>query len=72
MNQVKKARINDANQMHKLINDFAQKGEMLPRALSEIYENVRDFFVVRDGEQAIACAALHLYWADLAELRTLA
>ena len=42
---------------------------MLPRALSEIYENMRDFFVVRDGDKVIACAALHIYWSDLAEVR---
>jgi amino-acid N-acetyltransferase len=45
---------------------------MLPRALSEIYENIRDFFVIRDGEKVIACVALHVYWSDLAEVRGLA
>ncbi len=69
--KVEKARISDVPQMHKLINYFAEKGDMLPRALSEIYENIRDFFVVRDGEQLIACVSLHVYWDDLAELRTL-
>ena len=37
-----KARITDATQMHKLINSFADRGLMLPRSLSEIYENIRD------------------------------
>ncbi len=69
---VEKARIGDAPQIHKLANYFAQKGVMLPRALSEIYENIRDFFVIRDGERVIACAALHVYWSDLAELRGVA
>ncbi len=58
--------------MHKLINDFADKGEMLARPLSEIYENIRDFFVVREGERVIACAALHVNWADLAEIKSVA
>src|SRR5512137_2652179 len=69
---VEKARIGDAPQIHKLANYFAQKGVMLPRALSEIYENIRDFFVIRDGERVVACAALHVYWSDLAELRGVA
>jgi amino-acid N-acetyltransferase len=69
---VDKARIADAPQIHKLANHFAQKGVMLPRALSEIYENIRDFFVIRDGEKVIACGALHVYWSDLAEVRGLA
>jgi len=38
---VEKARISDAAQMHKLINSFADKGEMLARPLSEIYESIR-------------------------------
>ena len=70
--KVEKARIDDATQMHKLINYFADREEMLPRALSEIYENLRDFFVVRDGEEVVACVALHISWSDLAEVKSLA
>jgi len=72
LNTVEKARISDATQMHELINYFADKGEMLARALSEIYENIRDYFVVRQGERVIACAALHVNWADLAEVKSVA
>jgi len=67
--KAEKARINDIPQIHKLVNYFADKGEMLPRALSELYENMRDFFVVRDGEKLVACAALRIFWSDLAEVR---
>jgi len=67
--KAEKARIGDIPQIHKLVNRFAEKGEMLPRALSELYENIRDFFVVREGEQLVACAALHIFWSDLAEIR---
>ena len=72
LNRVEKARIKDVDQMHKLINYYADKGEMLARPLSEIYENVRDYFVVRQGERVIACAALHVSWLDLAEIKSLA
>jgi amino-acid N-acetyltransferase len=67
-----KARVSDVPQMHKLINYFADKGEMLARSLSEIYENIRDYFVVRQGERVIACVALHVSWSDLAEIKSLA
>ena len=70
--KLERARISDVTQMHQLINYFADKGEMLPRPLSEIYENIRDYFVVREGEQVIACAALHVSWSDLAEVRSVA
>ncbi len=72
MNRMEKARIKDVPQMHQLINGFADKGLMLPRPLSEIYENVRDYFVVRQGERVIGCAALHVSWSDLAEIKSVA
>jgi amino-acid N-acetyltransferase len=70
--KIEKAKISDVPQMHQLINYFADKGEMLPRPLSELYENLRDYFVVRQGEGVIACGALHISWSDLAEIKSLA
>ena len=72
MNSIEKARIRDATQMHKLINHFANKDEMLARPLSELYENIRDYFVVKQGKQLIACASLHVNWLDLAEIKSVA
>jgi amino-acid N-acetyltransferase len=71
-NRIEKALVADAPQIHKLVNNFAERGEMLARPLSEIYENIRDFFVVREDGRIIACAALHIAWADLAEVKSLA
>ena len=45
---------------------------MLARPLSEIYENIRDYFVVREGDKVLACVALHVIWEDLAEVKSLA
>lgn len=72
MSTIEKARIQDVPQIHQLINYFADRDEMLPRSLSEIYENIRDYFVYRQGERVIACAALHVIWSDLAEIRSVA
>ena len=72
MNSIEKAKISDAAQMHKLINYFADKGEMLARPLSEIYENIRDYVVIREGERVVGCAALHVNWLDLAEIKSVA
>jgi len=70
--QVEKAKITDVPQIHKLVNSFAENGLMLARPLSEIYEAIRDFFVIREGKDIIACAALHVSWSDLAEIRSVA
>lgn len=71
--KVEKAKIDDVKSMHKLVNQFAQKGEMLPRALGEMYENLRDYFVIRNRNGRVtACVALHISWSDLAEVKALA
>jgi len=68
----RKARIADVVTMHRLINDHAEAGAMLARPLSELYENLRDFWVVEESGRVVACCALHINWADLAEIRSLA
>lgn len=70
--KIEKARISDVKQIHKLVNSHASKGEMLPRALSELYENIRDFFVIRQEDKVVACASLHIFWDDLCEIRATA
>ena len=71
--KVEKAKIGDVQKMHELVNKFASRNEMLARALSEIYENLRDYFVIRNSaNEVIACVALHISWADLAEIKSLA
>lgn len=71
--RVERATVHDADQIAALINFWAAQGQMLPRTLGETYENLRDFFVVRDDSGGVvACAALHITWADLAEVKSLA
>jgi amino-acid N-acetyltransferase len=72
LSSVEKAKIGDVPQIQQLVNYFADKDEMLARPLSEIYENIRDYFVIREGGKVIACVALHVTWSDLAEVKALA
>jgi amino-acid N-acetyltransferase len=58
--------------MQRLINAYADQGAMLHRSLSELYENIRDFFVVEEEGEIAGCGALHVCWKDLAELKSLA
>jgi len=70
--KIEKATIADVIQIHKLVNSFAEHGVMLARPLSEIYETLRDFFVAREDGAVIACAAMHITWSDMAEVKSLA
>ena len=42
---VRPATLADVEAMHALINDFADKGWMLHKSLSKLYQNIRDFYV---------------------------
>ena len=70
--RVDRATVHDAEEIAALINFWAAQGQMLPRTLGETFENLRDFFVVRNETGVVACGALHITWADLAELKSLA
>ena len=69
---IRKATIADIKACRTLINSFARDDMMLARSLSELYENVRDLFVCDDDDAVVGCAALHVMWEDLAEVKSLA
>jgi len=69
---IRKAKIEDIKEIQKLINFFAKQDLMLPRSLNELYDNLRDFWVAQENKKIIGCAALHISWDDLAEIKSLA
>jgi len=69
---IRKARIGDVKDIQKLLTNFASRGEMLSRSLSELYEALRDFYVFEKEGQLLGTSALHIVWEDLAEVRSVA
>jgi amino-acid N-acetyltransferase len=69
---IQKATIADVKNIQTIINDYAEQGQMLPRSLNELYENLRDFSVFREDGSIAGVCALHVSWAGLAEIRSLA
>jgi len=72
---IRKARMSEVSQIHRILGHFAGQGLLLPRSLSEIYDHLRDFFVMEDPskeEDIIGVCALGICWEDLAEIRSLA
>lgn len=70
--QIRKAKITDIKTAHKLINEYGKKGEMIPRSLNDLYENIRDLVVCEEDSEIKGICALHILWEDLAEIRSLA
>ncbi len=70
--QLRKAKMGDVRAMHRLLSAFADKRELLPRALSEVYENLQQFYVADDNGAIIGTCALYVTWDNLAEVKALA
>jgi amino-acid N-acetyltransferase len=69
---LRKAQIHDVKEIQKLLTHYASRGDMLSRSLSELYEALRDFYIVEEEGRLIGAAALHIVWEDLAEIRSVA
>jgi len=69
---VRKAVSDDAPAIRSIVNSFAGKGAMLALSLNQIYERLRDFWVVQDTGRIVACGSLRVIWKQLGEIRSLA
>ncbi|WP_082520986.1 amino-acid N-acetyltransferase [Rhodococcus sp. Leaf278] len=68
---VRRARTSDVPEIKRLIDIYAGR-ILLEKNLVTLYEAVQEFWIAeRDGE-VIGCGALHVLWADLGEVRTVA
>ena len=68
---IRKAILQDARQIHRLLLNYAKDGLVLSRSLMEIFEAIRDFYVFAEGDRVVGTAALNICWEDLAEVRSL-
>jgi len=67
------ARTSDAKAIQKLVNHFAEQDLMLHRSMESIYDSLREFIVAENSDGTIVgCVAVDIYWADQAEIRSLA
>ena len=70
---IRKALLSDVLAIQELVNYYANQDRMLPKSLSVLYENIRDFFVAADDDGTLlGCAAASVCWDDLAEIKSLA
>ncbi len=72
--RVRKALVRDVKQIHGLLMQEAATGQgvVLPRSYNDLYNRLRDFYVVEGDESGIlGCCALAITWDDIAEIRSL-
>ncbi len=70
---IRKAKLRDIPVIHSILTNFGEKGLLLPRSLSDLYDHLRDYavYTVEEGGVVATCA-LHISWDNLAEIRSLA
>lgn len=70
---VRRARTADVPDIKAIVDVYAGSGrKLLAKDLVTLYEDVQDFLVADEDGAVVACGALHVLWADLGEIRTLA
>ena len=72
---VRRARTSDVPGVRDLVDLHTKDRRLLGKATVTLYEDIQEFFVAvpaDHAERVVGCGALHVLWADLAEVRTLA
>jgi amino-acid N-acetyltransferase len=70
---VRRARTSDVPAIKSIVDIYAGSGRrLLAKELVTLYEDVQDFKVAEVDGEVVGCGALHVLWADLGEIRTLA
>lgn len=71
---IRNARMEDVKAIYSLLQHYSDKGLLLGRSLSSLYDQLRDFAIFIDGESqdVLGVCALHICWENLAEIRSLA
>ena len=70
---IRKAKIHEVPEIRRFLGEFSLDGGILPRTLADLYGQLRDYFVYREDQgPLIGVAALHICWAGLGEIRSVA
>ncbi|HRU40150.1 MAG TPA: N-acetyltransferase, partial [Candidatus Goldiibacteriota bacterium] len=70
MEEIRRAKTGDAARIQEIIKKYAKDADLLVRPLADIYSHIRDYFVAVTGKKVEGVISLHVYWEDLAEIRS--
>ena len=69
---VRSAKTGDVKKIRKIVDDYAAQKRLLSKETVTLFEAVQEFTVAEVDGEVVGCAALHVLWEDLAEVRTVA
>lgn len=71
--QIRRARVSDVNAIANVTREFGNQGVMIPLAIGDVTERLREFQVaVDEKDKVLGCVAVHITWGELVEIRSLA
>jgi amino-acid N-acetyltransferase len=68
--KIRKAAITDAVFIHAELKKYAQAADLVVKPLGDIYSQIRDYFIMEVKGKPAGVIALHVYWDNLAEIRS--
>lgn len=68
---MRRARTADVTMIKSLVDGYAGR-VLLAKEIVTLYESVQEFLVAELEGEVVGCGALHVLWADLGEIRTVA
>lgn len=69
---IRPARTTDIDSIQRIIEPLVHERILLGKELVMLFEAVQEFVVAEVGGKVVGCGALHVFWKDLGEIRTLA
>jgi amino-acid N-acetyltransferase len=69
---VRPARTADVRAIRDLVDTYAPDRRLLSKATVALYEDITEFLVADLDGEVVGCGAVHVFWEDLAEVRTVA
>jgi amino-acid N-acetyltransferase len=69
---VRPARTADVRAIRQLVDIYAPERRLLSKATVALYEDITEFLVGELDGEVVGCGAVHVFWEDLAEVRTVA
>ena len=69
---VRPARTSDVKAIRALVDTYSPERRLLSKATVALYEDITEFLVGELDGEVVGCGAVHVFWEDLAEVRTVA
>lgn len=69
---VRRARTSDVPVIRELVAPYVERRILVAKEAVTYYEGLQQFRVAELDGEVVGCGALHVFWEDLAEVRTIA